>query len=126
MHVGDKKIQPVFPANIAVSKDANMLSCDVQTPDYAAAIEIEVNEFQTVVEISLTGAVTLTADIASYLKPGAMVQFKLSADGSNRVATFGTGFLAPALTIVANKSHSVLFWYNGTTLTQVGAAVQLN
>lgn len=126
MHVGDKKIQPVFPANIAASKEANLLSCDVQTPAYAAAIEIAVNEFQTQVEISLTGAVTLTADIASYLKPGALVHFKLTADGTNRVATFGTGFLAPALTVVANKSHGVTFWYNGTTLTQLGAAVQLN
>lgn len=126
MHSGDKSVEFDFPAGIAASKKALFPTCQVHTPDYAATVALDIIEKENIVQVSVTGNMTVNLDIAAHVTPGATIQAHITGDGSVRTITWGTGFLAPNLATVANKQHSVLFIYNGTAFVQAGAQIQLN
>ncbi|RYD57015.1 MAG: hypothetical protein EOP56_09415 [Sphingobacteriales bacterium] len=99
-----------------------------QAPAYAASIAITTKEYSTtVMPAQLTGALTLTIGVGtSTTAPmkGDIVRFVFSADGTNRVVTFSTGFQsAGTLTVVASKFGSASFMFNGTAWIETGRAL---
>lgn len=116
-----------WPSGLDANYEAAFPSVDTQTPAYAATIAVTVDQPETfITPAQLTGAATLNLTLASDLKAGAKIHLRLTADGSNRVVTLGTGFLAPAITVVASKTHTCSYVYNGTSFAPMGAAVQTN
>lgn len=88
-----------------------------QTPDYAAAIAVDVTQMETFVQpAELTGNVALTAVINAQVTAGAKMYVKLDADGTNRTVTPGAGFdaSAPAITVTANTVAFKSYVYDGT------------
>lgn len=98
---------------------------DVQSVDYAAAIELEIENQKTLVEVAeLTGALALTAVASSELRPGAELIVKLKSDATARTATLGTGFSGTTIAGTISKTKYAYFVYDGTnfvhlTLNQV-------
>lgn len=61
---------------------------------------------------TMTGAMTVTADVTNPYSMDKMIVI-LSADTSNRVATFGTGFIVSGtVTCLANKVATVEFYFD--------------
>lgn len=90
---------------------------DLQEPDYAATLAIEVKQQETIVKpAQLTGALTINLTINSQLTTGAKLYLKLEADATNRVVTLGTGFDADAsdITVTASTVFCRTFVYDGT------------
>lgn len=103
---------------------------DYQNPAYASSIAIatDVNATNTLVQVAqLTGALTMTIGVgtsttAPYV--GDEVRILFSADGTNRIVTFGTGFVSSGtLTVTASKFASVLAIFNGTAWQVVGREI---
>jgi hypothetical protein len=97
---------------------------DAQQPAYAATIAIIPTQQVTLVNpAQLTGALTMTATVTN-LYIGDIVRCMFSADATNRVVTFSTGFAASGtLTVVASKFGFVEFMFNGTVLQEMGRAL---
>lgn len=93
---------------------------------YAASIDVTLTESVTLATLSLTGDATIDLDAESKCSPGDQVVFKLTADGTDRDVTFGTGFTGPVNTVTANKTDVVTFIYDGTGFIQTSAAVQID
>lgn len=88
-----------------------------QNPDYAATLAVTVKQMDTFVQpAQLTGAVTINVTIDAQVTAGAKLHIKLAADGTQRVATIGTGFdaAAPDLTVGANATVFKSYVYDGT------------
>lgn len=88
-----------------------------KTPDYAATLAVEIKQMNTFLQpAQLTGATTINLTIDAQVTPGAKLHLKLSADGTQRVATIGTGFdaAAPDLTVGANATVFKSYVYDGT------------
>lgn len=90
---------------------------------YAATIAIVPDKCDNLFQIAqLTGAATINATVTG-LYIGDKVRFLFSADGTNRVVTFGTGFAsAGTLTITASKKGSAEFMFDGAALVEVSRA----
>ena len=97
-----------------------------QTPDYAAIVAIKTEESITIVEIALTGAITINLDAASKPVIGDRVIFIFSSDATPRDATFGTNFTGPVLAGVASKTNVQEFVYDGGDFVAVSSPIQIN
>jgi hypothetical protein len=113
-----------FTRGAGQDKTLRTVTQDAQQLAYAATISVtpveNVNFFQVA---QLTGALTINA-VVTNLFIGDTVRFMFSADATNRVVTFGTGFVsAGTVTVTASKFASVEFVFNGTSLQEVSRAV---
>lgn len=103
---------------------------DYQNPTYAASIAIATKPHasNTLVQITLTGALTLTIGVGSATTApyvGDTVKFLIKSDASIRVVTFSTGFQpAGTLSTVASKTVSAEFTFDGTGWQEAGRAIQ--
>ncbi len=97
---------------------------DIQTPAYAATLSVTTTKKVTkVIPAQLTGAATINAVVTGAVA-GDILILSFSADGTNRVVTFGTNFTsAGTLTVVASKFGSASFIFNGTAFTETGRAL---
>lgn len=79
---------------------------------------------QHVAYAQLTGAMTINATVSA-LKQFSKVYFYFTADGTNRVVTFGTGFKSSGtLTVTANKSAVAVGVYDGAAIHIVSREVE--
>lgn len=113
-----------------VDNTGRTLLMDYQSPAYASTIAIatDVNATNTLVQVAqLTGALTMTIGVGTLTTApyvGDQVRILFSADGTNRVVTFGTGFVSSGtLTVTASKFASVLAIFNGTAWQVVGREI---
>lgn len=86
------------------------------TPAYAAAIAITPGKaFRHYVKpATLTGAATINATDVGQYELGDEFVFMLDADGTQRVVTFGTNFLASGtVTIPADKTATAVGYFDG-------------
>lgn len=103
---------------------------DYQNPAYAASIAIATKPHasNTLVQITLTGALTLTIGVGTASTApfvGDTVRFLIKSDASIRVITFSTGFQpAGTLSTVASKTVSADFMFDGTGWQEIGRAIQ--
>lgn len=109
----------VAPADTAMSAKQEVLfpMHQKQTPDYAATLAVSIKHMETFLQpAELTGAVTINLTVDAQVTPGAKLYIKLDADGTNRVATMGTGFdaAAPAVTVTADTVKFLTYVYDGT------------
>jgi hypothetical protein len=99
---------------------------DYQTPAYGATIAVTFAEQTTTLKFAqLTGATTINLDATNPLI-GDNCTMLFSADGTNRVITWGTGCKADAttLTVTASKFAIVYGTFDGTQwLLQSAATV---
>lgn len=119
---------PAWAKNI--DNTGRKINFDYQNPAYAASIAIATKPqcSKTLVQITLTGALTLTigvgaASTAPYV--GDEVEFLIKSDANIRVVTFSTGFQpAGTLSTVANKTVSARFMFDGTGWQEMNRAIQ--
>lgn len=92
-----------------------------KTPAYAATLAVAVKQMDTFVQPEeLTGAVTINLTIDAQVTPGAKLHLKLTADGTGRAVTLGTGFAGLAsITVKASTTACVSFVYDGTAFVPV-------
>ena len=87
----------------------------VQTPAYAATVAVAIDSNKSIVTIGqLTGACTLNITPHAEQKAGDELIVKTSADGTNRVITWGTSMSGNAYTNTASKSVIHNFVFDGT------------
>lgn len=111
---------PSNPRRVAGTKvEVLFPSAEVLTPDYAAAVELELYEQQTIVKATLTGNLALTAVIDPAITPNAEVVLIFTADGQDCVVTPGTGFSGDAFTVPDAATVKALFKYDGTSFVQI-------
>lgn len=96
---------------------------DVQTPAYAATLSVTTSKVSTVViPGQLTGALTINMVLTGAVA-GDSLRFAFSADGTDRVVTFGTGLKSSGtLTVAASKFGAAEFLYDGTEFVQIAAS----
>ena len=88
-----------------------------QAPAYAATLAVTIKQMETFLQPEqLTGAVTINLTVDAQVTKGAKLHIKLAADGTQRVATIGTGFdaAAPDLTVGASATVFKSYVYDGT------------
>lgn len=95
---------------------------------YASTIALVLNADLTQVLVAqLTGAVTITASVGSATQApfvGDKLELIFSADGTNRVVTFGTGFASTGtLTVAASKKATAVFIFDGAAWVEVSRAI---
>ena len=93
---------------------------------YAAAMEAEVSDTRNIISIDLTGNGELSLAATSKPTLGDEIFLKVSSDGTARDLTFGSGFIAPTLAGVINKTKVLHLVYDGANFIAAGAAVQIN
>lgn len=97
-----------------------------ESPAYAAAIEVT-DQFarrHVVSPAQLTGALTLNATAVTKAVVGDEYVFHFSTDGTQRIVTFGTNFLASGtITIPANKTATARGFFNGTSICITGREI---
>jgi pyruvoyl-dependent arginine decarboxylase (PvlArgDC) len=113
-----------FTRGAGQDKTFRTVTQDAQQVAYAASIAITPVEQVNLVQVAqLTGALTLTA-VVTNLFIGDIVRVLFSADATNRVVTFSTGFAtAGTVTVTASKFAFVEFIFNGASLQEMGRAV---
>lgn len=93
---------------------------------YAAALEV-VDQFATRHIVSpgtLTGALTLNATAVTKAIVGDVYDFIFTADGTQRVVTFGTNILSSGtITIPANKTATARGVFDGTSIRITGREI---
>lgn len=119
-----------FQTGAGKENTSRIISNEVQSPAYAATLTLAVSKARTLVQVGqLTGAITVNVnvgnaaadDIAPFL--GDTLEILFSADGTNRVITFGTGFKSPGtVTCVAAKFAVAKFTYDGANWIGSGTA----
>jgi hypothetical protein len=98
----EKKIEVLFP------------SVETQTPAYAATIAVAVVQMHTNVAIALTGNATINTTVDGEVTTNAEMILKLTADGTDRVVTLGTGMSGSTINVPANSTVYALLKYDGT------------
>lgn len=126
IHKDDIKAEFLMPDSISASESVLFPIGQKLTPAYAATQAVTINRDKTVLEVSVTGAMTINLTISSKVKVGAMLAVKIISDGSIRAITPGTGMAGAAWNTVANKTHQALYLYDGTSFSAVAAPAQLN
>ena len=94
---------------------------DSQSIDYAAAIELALENTKTYVTIGqLTGDVALTYALANDFRVGSELEVTATADATPKVLNLGAGFqwneatfTAGAVPVAANKTVKLFFDYDG-------------
>ena len=95
------------------------------TVAYAAtiALVLKASFEQHVCVAQLTGATTINATLTN-LRQFDRIYFHFSADGTNRVVTFGTGFVSSGtLTVTASKDATAVGIYDGTNIKIINREV---
>ncbi|HAQ21115.1 MAG TPA: hypothetical protein DCR40_18060 [Prolixibacteraceae bacterium] len=90
---------------------------EVQVPAYAATLAVTIKQMETFLQpATLTGAVTINVTVDAQVTPGAKLHLKLTADGTQCIATIGTGFdaAAPDLTVAISSTVFKSYTYDGT------------
>jgi hypothetical protein len=88
---------------------------DKQSVDFAAAIELDIRNQKTLVEVGTMSAdCTLTANPAHDLEAGAELIVKLTSDATARAATLGTGFTGTSIAGTISKTKYAAFVYDGS------------
>ncbi len=99
----------------------------VLTPDSAAVLNVTVdNDFVVCKPTTLAADATINAIIDAETSVGAMFLLEVKSDGTARATTLGTGFKAPVIAGVINKTKSQLFVFDGVQFVPAGAAVQID
>ena len=93
-------------------------------PAYASTISVNLNASKSyVAPAQLTGASTINAVVTNCVEFDE-AQFVFSADGTNRVVTFGTNFkTSGTVTVTASKYATVKFVFNGTYWIEVSRTI---
>lgn len=111
---------PRFTGSASTDNTDRRIKNGFQNPAYAASIAVTIAETDanTLVQVAqLTGALTITIGVGSADTPpyvGDKVRFMFQTDGTQRIVTFGTGFVSSGtLTIPASKYGSVEAVFNG-------------
>jgi hypothetical protein len=99
---------------------------EIKEPAAAATLDINIQQMTTIVNVGTMAAdMTVNATIDDQVTEGALVIMKLTSDSTGRAVTFGTGFNAPSLSGVANKTKYATFMYDGTQLVPVGTSASI-
>lgn len=113
----------VAPAGAANQKNEVLFPfTDKQEPAYAATLPVTIKQMDTFLQPgTLTGALTINLTIDAQVTAGAKLHIKLTADGTQRVTTMGTGFNASTPTVTAAISTTVFksYVYDGTSFVPV-------
>lgn len=107
---------PRFGTTASGDNTGRVITYGYVAPVYAATYNIVPKYYETTVKMgTLTGALTLTSSITqSYAADKLSIVF--TADGTNRVVTFSTGFASGGnITVNASTTMTVNFVFNGTT-----------
>lgn len=95
----------------------------VQAYGATVALTLKAALEQHVCFAQLTGAMTINATLTN-LKQFDKVYFHFSADGTNRVVTFGTGFVSSGtLTVTASKDATAVGIFDGTNIKIISREV---
>lgn len=119
-----------FTGSAGTDNTDRRLFNDYQNPTYASSIAIttKAHAANTLVQITLTGALTLTIGVGSSTTApyvGDTVKFLIKSDASIRVVTFSTGFQpAGTLSTVASKTVYAEFVFDGTGWQETSRAIQ--
>lgn len=100
-------------------------SRDLQSPAYAATIAVTPNAGKTIIHpAELTGAVTINLTVTSSSE-GDELQLILDADGTQRIATLGTGFVdGGTITVAASKAATWTGVFDGVAFVEVARFVE--
>lgn len=98
----DQKVEVMFP------------SVDTQNPDYAAEIDLVVEQMNTIVDLALTGDLTLNVAVDPGVTKNAEMLLKLEASGADRVVTLADGFSAAEIAIPSGVTICAFLKYDGT------------
>lgn len=102
-----------------ISLTAEGRGATVETPAYAAAIEItdQSAKEHLIKPATLTGALTVDATAVTKHKVGDRFVFMFATDGTQRIVTFGTNILSSGtVTIPANKTATAVGWFDGAKI----------
>src|SRR6267154_5442882 len=107
---------PRFGTTKNQDNTGRVLTYGYVAPVYAATYNIVPKSYETTVKMgTLTGALTLTSAITQ-LYAADKLSIVFTADGTNRVVTFSTGFASGGnITVNASTTMTVNFVFNGTT-----------
>lgn len=97
-----------------------------QTIIFAAAMTALVTESRSILTIAMTGAGTLALSADAKPVLGDEIILKVSSDATARDLAFGTGFTAPTIAGVINKTKVLSLVYDGVNFIATSAAVQIN
>jgi tetrahydromethanopterin S-methyltransferase subunit F len=97
---------------------------DIQTPDYAAAIALTIENQKTiVVPATLTGNLALTAAVAEGVRAGAELIVVATSDTTARNITLGSGFSGENIAGVVSGTVVATFVYDGTNFIHTATNV---
>lgn len=117
----------VPPAGMAANQEVLFPCWEKQTPDASATLAVNIKQMVNTVEVGEMAAnMTVNLTVAGQVTPGASLIMKLKSDGTGRDVTFGTGFLSPVLSGVADKTKYASFIYDGTQFVPTGTPVQVD
>lgn len=104
---------------------ARTMTQDFQEPAYAATLAIAPSRQRTTIKpATLTGAMTVNATLTNAYADDELT-FLVTADGTARVVTFGTGFVsAGTLTAAISKRATATFKFDGVAYVEVSRFVQ--
>jgi hypothetical protein len=111
---------PNFKTSYPFGKVATL---DITAGGTMAATVSERVTHATISEMSAAG--TLNVTIGSEVPEGAMLKVRVSADGTSRVLTLGTGLTGNAFTVSAGKSFVLSFVKMGASFVST-STLQLN
>lgn len=95
---------------------------DVQEPDAADTLAVNVNEMKTILKPGIMAAdMTINLTIDDQVTPGAILVMKLTSDGTARTVTFGTGLEGDALAGSVSTTKYVSFIYDGSNFIPMSA-----
>lgn len=115
---------PRFGTSVSSDNSGRTITQGFKSVAYAATVALKPNtQFTTVVVGQLTGAITVTATVTNAYA-GDILRICFSADTTNRVVTFTTGFQsAGTVTVTASKYATVSFIFNGATWVELSRTV---
>lgn len=93
---------------------------------FAAIMEAKVEHSKSIITIEMTDNGTLNLSEDAKPQVGDEVIVKVSSDATARDLTFGTGFKAPVLAGVINKTKTQSFTYDGSSFVATAAPVQID
>lgn len=100
-----------------------------QTPTFAATLSLVFNAFFTLVQLAVTGTVTINMGVGSATLPpfvGDEVTYLFSnGTGGSLTVTIGTGALVTVATVVipAGKTANITFMFNGVSWVEQARAI---
>jgi hypothetical protein len=96
-------------------------AADVQTPDYAATLNLALLNNKTTVKVTLTDACTINAVADDELQAGAELVLEITADNVAGVtATLGSGFAGDNIVVADTEVARATFEYDGSQWLQTG------